>query len=447
MKIDKYAFYKKVYSFILDFMEYIDNQTQPEHKYYFEEYEENTILDLQRSKIYSFSSEDTTVTIPEHNFLDYAFEIKGLHEGFKYLPNLSEEITIEELKDFISSLNKDNIDNPLTINSPISNKITSQVNFEKLVEFRNQIEAKVLEFLFEKELLKSYKTLTFEDFFKQNNNKFSKYEIDLLNYLNMLNEKIKNKDKNIPKVDWSDAEALSFCKNLLGKISKTIKATISERFENIKNISIDNNFEINYQTAQKLKQFSRCTKDYICSPKDNGYQSLHAVVQTPWGPYEVQFRTEEQDNFSEYGDASHSKDYKEYEKVFFHRLKVPTILTPKRDENGDIIVPLELVPLRFELCVLDFYKQPFSNFAGITLEEFKENYENNFDEAMFVLSSADASKYLIKEIFGNNELISKKPKHPVQIATRPPESYLPMSDVPLRYRDNYRDKRTIPYYR
>ena len=53
-------------------------------------------------------------------------------------------------------------------------------------------------------------------------------------------------------------------------------------------------------------------KDYICAPKDNGYQTIHTSVFDNENIYEVQIRSQQMHNTAEFGVAAHWK-YKEGE--------------------------------------------------------------------------------------------------------------------------------------
>lgn len=58
--------------------------------------------------------------------------------------------------------------------------------------------------------------------------------------------------------------------------------------------------------------FVKNVKDYIRNPKENGYQSIHAVFRKPSGGqcFEIQVRTLKMHTYAESGEANHS-DYKQ----------------------------------------------------------------------------------------------------------------------------------------
>ncbi|MFH0854530.1 MAG: hypothetical protein V1891_03485 [bacterium] len=60
------------------------------------------------------------------------------------------------------------------------------------------------------------------------------------------------------------------------------------------------------QTIHRLwKPIKKRLKDYIVSPKANGYKSLHTTVYVGTQTVEFQIRTKEMDKEAEYGVAAH----------------------------------------------------------------------------------------------------------------------------------------------
>lgn len=433
MKSNPQAFYKETYGLIIDFMEYIDDLNKKDPRYGLKEYSEDKLLDLQRPKQYSFPPEDT-VSIPEKNFLEYAFEIKGLQEGFEHLPELSNETDIQNLKTQIEVFQ--NSSDIIRKDLPLTKSITDKAKFDQLIVHRNEIEAEILDKLSD-DTLKNYESLSFNDFFKQNKFKLSAIQRDKLKYLDYLNKYIKNcKSSNfeISLVNLPKFESSNFEEQLTSKLGNLINEQIKlieERLNLIKELDLSN-FEADYAEASKLKRFSRCGKDYMKNPKKSGYQSFHMIVETPYGPYEKQIRTQQQDDFAERGHASHSNSYKPDVKSTFHSLKVTTPFSPKRDANGNIIIPTELGILPFELAVYNYYKQPFSNFSGgKNLAEFKAEHptKEDFYNALLALSPAKVSQNLITKLW--NKLFHKKKLDvPKIVQVQPTYTASHYSDVP-----------------
>ncbi len=71
--------------------------------------------------------------------------------------------------------------------------------------------------------------------------------------------------------------------------------------------SISNCYEIMSLVHEKFKVLEDRTKDYIKTPKENGYQSIHMTVQDPidGSIFEFQIRTKRMHVYAEFGVASH----------------------------------------------------------------------------------------------------------------------------------------------
>lgn len=72
------------------------------------------------------------------------------------------------------------------------------------------------------------------------------------------------------------------------------------------------------------KEFQVGVKDYIIKPKENGYQSLHAVFRLSTGQcFEIQIRTFSMHTHAESGDANHENyKQKEYKKLEIDKTKI-----------------------------------------------------------------------------------------------------------------------------
>lgn len=96
------------------------------------------------------------------------------------------------------------------------------------------------------------------------------------------------------------------CYNLMGKIIEfnAKKGFILCEADSKTDISEDCTSE----SSPFLAKYQYGIKDYIATPKKNGYQSLHAIFQDSERNYfEVQIRTKKMHEISESGDACHQK--------------------------------------------------------------------------------------------------------------------------------------------
>ena len=90
------------------------------------------------------------------------------------------------------------------------------------------------------------------------------------------------------------------------------------------------------KTSAIPKEFQVGVKDYIMKPKENGYQSLHAVFRLASGHcFEVQIRTFSMHTHAESGNANH-KVYKQQEYVHLEIDKEKIHIPGYAITNGDV---------------------------------------------------------------------------------------------------------------
>lgn len=383
---DPQAFYKCTYSTILDFMEYIEQLSQQDPQYGFEPVSHQKQQELMKPKKYNFP-EDEIIHVPDKDFLAYALELKGIPNIYRDLATISTKLDPEIIIRDIQKIQSGQIDNIYDL--PIMQVLQNEVKKDSLTEFRNLLEQEFLDNIpANSTMLKDYKAENLDDFL----------------YLYKLTLKPQYKDylAIISHIDSAFKEGnypTYLAESLIG--GNVTQQAIDNKFEIINSKqnqkreqiladiqSLDlNDFDKNLATAKKLQYFASCSKDYMKNPKEAGYQSFHVVVRTPFGRYEKQFRTQEQHYFAEYGHASHNNSYKPYEKENFHRLKVCTPLMPKRNEEKDIILPIQLEPVSLEEAIKEYYHKDFSFFSGgLSMQEFQKEHPDDFDDAMLHLS-------------------------------------------------------------
>lgn len=134
-----------------------------------------------------------------------------------------------------------------------------------------------------------------------------------------LEQYLKLENELLNKIDLSLKDS-----NINHEISSRIKSIYSLHQKiNNKNLALKqindflgiriilDNIQDCYDTLSNLAKFFNLqidkTKDYISYPKENGYQSLHLIIDSNSQPIEVQIRTKKMHQQCEFGSASHQK--------------------------------------------------------------------------------------------------------------------------------------------
>ncbi len=99
--------------------------------------------------------------------------------------------------------------------------------------------------------------------------------------------------------------------------------------------------------TELYKPYLKQLRDWISTPKSNGYESLHTTVMCQKREWvEVQIRTERMDKIATTGIASHSK-YKESSPIFNNMLElwISNVKNTLKHENGNSIKTMENIQL------------------------------------------------------------------------------------------------------
>ena len=162
------------------------------------------------------------------------------------------------------------------------------------------------------------------------------------------------------------------------------------------------------------------TKDYIACPKENGYQSLHILMQNKNNndfKYETQIRTFEMEDSSKNDEKKSHKKYKPrlLNDLSVTRIPLYSIITQFNDSSG---VPI-IIDAPFKTRFYHFYNNTinssnnYERHKTITYEMYKkelseltESLGMSFKNIRARLRKIDISKYVQAEISRNSDPLS-----------------------------------------
>lgn len=224
------------------------------------------------------------------------------------------------------------------------------------------------------------------------------------------------------------AEKEGFCKELLS--NPNIIFIPKNRPEQINNPQIDS-----------------VLKDYNLYPKKIGYQSLHTCIKPKFSEYvesmqlpsyiipaksnyytfEYQFRLLNQDNYAEYGLASHDSTYKP--STPYHRLCVPFYISfdsledytedlyePKINKEKTNIYKNKLRLRNFGESYKKFYGNTFESYFGISFKKFRDIF--TFQERNDILARKKVVVYDSEKDLYRAENNSSDSQSPIIIAIK-----------------------------
>ena len=177
---------------------------------------------------------------------------------------------------------------------------------------------------------------------------------------------------------------------------------------------IDTNFRMKSSTSQNTAKTDKAyiTKDYIAHPKENGYQSLHLLMQNKYNSdlsYETQIRTFKMESISKNDEKVSHKGYKPRILNEKSEKSIPlySVITPFNDSSGKPII----LDATFKERFYHFYNnviRPSTNHIekqpSITYEKYKkelfeitESLGLSFKDIREKLRNIDISKYIKQE--------------------------------------------------
>lgn len=127
----------------------------------------------------------------------------------------------------------------------------------------------------------------------------------ILNRMSLNNFRIESRTKSIYSI-WKKINTKN-C-DITG-ILDTLALRIIIEPDNIKSPILNDDISICYQILGNINNvfipIPGTLKDYISSPKPNGYRSLHTTILIDTQPVEIQIRTQEMHHIAEWGTAAH----------------------------------------------------------------------------------------------------------------------------------------------